>query len=96
LYYLLLKNEKAAHVTITMRTINWKTAGHIWCNCYELATEILRNKICLASWMSRYKHSISWTLYGVGHCPLSEVYMIHTTFWELALHLSLGDWLLYW
>lgn len=52
-----------------------------------------------------YQHltydKITWSVsvmlyrYYMGHCPLSEVYMIHTTFWELALHLSLGDWLLY-
>jgi hypothetical protein len=28
----------------------------------------------------------------VGHCPLSEVYLIYPTFRELAVLLSTGDW----
>jgi len=29
----------------------------------------------------------------VGCCPLSEVYLIYMTLWELALILSSGEWL---
>jgi len=30
--------------------------------------------------------------YHIGHCPLSEVYLIYIILLELALLLSSGDW----
>jgi hypothetical protein len=54
-------------------------------------TEILREQ---GKSVCKTKASM-WTVdaeYYVGHCPLSEVYLMYM-FWELAVLPSSGDWL---
>jgi hypothetical protein len=47
----------------------------------------------LSNEASLAEKNLTSTAYYVGHCPHSDVYVIHKTFLELALLHSSGDWM---